>query len=504
MEPGSLIDRIISMELFVHLWGLALLAVVLILYRFLAGRIRGLPFVPTGLLLAYLALRFALSSIPDGANAPHLTKMLDVASAVLLAFAAIRIVFSLTAETWYWWRHRARMPKITRDLVLMIAYSLALLFVLRMRGGVNLVGLITTSAVLTAVVGLAAQNFLGNIFSSLTIQIEQPFKIGDWIEYANAVGKVVSIGWQTTHIKTFDDELVIIPNLDVAKAVVKNHSRPTIRHAMKIEIGTEYDAAPGLVRETLLSLCRQEPRILADPAPQIRVAGYGDFAITYQMRFFYEDFGVSPALRADMMNKVWYALRRAGIKIPFPIRDVQHRHIERKHEAEECAKLRAQALTRLGKVPILSPLPAESLSLISEKLSVERFGDGETVVHQGDDGDTLYLIHEGTCDVEVKSGSQPSAVVATLSPPAFFGEMSLLTGEPRSATVRARGDVTVFAIGKALFGEMLAAHPEVSVKLAEALAARQAHTEGVVGKMREEEERQASRLLVRMKTFFGI
>ena len=314
----------------------------------------------------------------------------------------------------------------------------------------------------------------------------------------------MSIGWQTTHIKTFDDELIIIPNLDVAKAVVKNHSRPTIRHAMKIEIGTEYDAAPGLVRETLLSLCRQEPRVLADPAPQIRVASYGDFAITYQMRFFYEDFGVSPALRADMMNKVWYALRRAGVKIPFPIRDVQHRHIERKHEAEECAKLRAQALTRLGKVPILSPLPAESLSLISEKLSVERFGDGEIVVHQGDEGDTLYLIHEGACDVEVKSGSQPAAVVATLSPPAFFGEMSLLTGEPRSATVRARGDATVLAIGKAIFGEILAAHPEVSVKLAEALAARQAHTEGVVGKMREEEERRASRLLVRIKTFFGI
>ncbi|HPQ80895.1 MAG TPA: mechanosensitive ion channel family protein [bacterium] len=503
MEPTGLIERAVSIELFAHQWGIVLFAVALILYRFLAGRIKSMPFIPTGLLLLYLALRLILSTMPEGSDG-KLVLLIDVASATALAFAAIRVLFSLTVETWYWWRHRTHIPRITRDLVLLVAFSAAFLVILRIRGGVNLVGLITTSAVLTAVVGLAAQNFLGNIFSSLTIQIEQPFRIGDWIEYSNAVGKVVSIGWQTTHIMTFEEELVIIPNLDVAKAVVKNHSRPTKRHAMKIEIGVEYGAAPATVRDTLMALCRQEPRVLADPKPEIRVTDYGDFAITYQMRFFYNDFEVSPNLRADMMNSVWYGLRRAGIKIPFPIRDVQHRHVERKHEENEARRLRAEALSRLGDVPILAPLSKEALKDIAEKLSIEAFGDGEAIVHQGDPGDTLYLIREGSCDVEVKEGSGPPAVVTRLDPPSFFGEMSLLTGEPRSATVRARGETSVFSISKAIFAGVLASHPEVSENLANALASRQLETSGVVGRIREEQERHASRLLIRIKTFFGI
>ena len=503
IEPASIVDRIVSIEVFAHQWGIVLFAMALALYRFLAGRIKGLPHVPTALLLLYLALRLVVSELPKDANV-HLLLLLDVASAIALAFAALRLIFSLSVETWYWWRHRAHVPKITRDLVLLVAYSVAFLVVLRVRGGVNLVGLITTSAVLTAVVGLAAQNFLGNIFSSLTIQIEQPFRIGDWIEYNSSVGRVVSIGWQTTHIKTFEDELVIIPNLDVAKAVVKNHSRPTIRHAMKIEVGVEYGAAPGRVRDALLAVCRQEPRVLADPPPQVRVTNYGDFAITYQTRFFYNDFGISPVLRADMMNSLWYALRRAGIRIPFPIRDIQHRHIERRHEGDEAKRLRSEALDHLGSIPVLAPLPNEALTSISDGVEIEFYGDGEIIVHQGDSGDTLYLIRDGACDVEVKAGSQPSTVVARLAPPAFFGEMSLLTGEPRSATVRARGEVSVFAISKSTFAAVLAAHPEISEQLAAALAARQAETSGVVGRLREEDDRQASRILVRIKTFFGI
>ena len=247
MDFNALLNDALSIEVFAHQWGLVALAAVLLLYRMLARRVSWAPPLPTGFLLAYLALRFGTTLLPADFD-PRIMLVLDVASAIFLYWAGIRILFMLTVGLWYRWRRRTVVPKITRDRILFAAYAVTVLVVLRTRGGVNLVGLITTSAVLTAVIGLAAQNFLGNLFSGLSIQVEQPFRIGDWIEYGSYQGKVVHIGWEAAHIKTFDDELIIIPNLDLAKSVIKNHSRPTIRHAMKIEVGVEYGAAPGRVR----------------------------------------------------------------------------------------------------------------------------------------------------------------------------------------------------------------------------------------------------------------
>lgn len=482
---------------------LALCAAGVLLYGLAARRFSKLPALPAGFLLAYIVLRFSLALLPQGAD-PRIFKALDVSSNIAFWFAVVRAAFSFIVDPWFSWRQKARVSRITRDLILLIAYALIIFIVLRTRGGVNLVGLITTSAVLTAVIGLAAQNFLGNLFSGIAIQIEQPFKIGDWIEYSNYTGKVVHVGWEAVHIKTFDDELIIIPNLDLAKNVVKNHSRPTVRHAMKIDVGVEYGASPQRVKQALLEVCREEPRVLEDPPPVIRLMNYGDFAITYQIRFFYNDFGISPDLRPAMMRRMWYSLRRHGIRIPFPIRDIAHRHIERRFEAEENRRLRSEALAEIASIPLLKPLSEESLAVLAGRLSIEEYGDREVIVYQGDPGDSLYILHRGTCNVEIATGTQPTTTVATLIPPAFFGEMSLLTGEPRSATVRAVGDTLVFVIERCLFRDILVAHPEVSEALAQALAVRQADTANAIDRGRDGDIKQSSTLLEKIKLFFGV
>lgn len=504
MSIEEFIRHALSGGAFTRQWIILLCVFTIVIYRATSRRISWLPNLPTVWLLLFLTLKFASLSLPQEWDS-FLAHPLDVAASIAIYCACIRISFSLTIELWYFWRKKTRVPKITRDLVLFVAYAIVFLILLRTRGGVNLMGLITTSAVLTAVIGLAAQNSLGNLFSGISIQIEQPFTIDDWIEYSSYTGKVVYIGWEAIHIKTFDDELIIIPNLDMAKSVVKNHSRPTIRHAMKIDVGVAYNVSPACVREALMEVCREEPRVLTYPPPVIRLMNYGDSAITYQLRFFYNDFGISPDLRPAMMERFWYALRRHGIKVPYPIRDISLRHIERRFEKTETQRLRAKALGQLANVPILKPLSDESRALLAEGLAVKNYGDDEIIVHQGDPGESLYILHSGSCNVEVSSGNRPASKIATLLPPAFFGEMSLLTGEPRSATVRAIGDTTVFAIDHAIFRDVLIAHPEVSEALALALAARQAETEGVVDRQREEDtSSRASQFLTMIKSFFGI
>lgn len=502
MDVAS-ISGLFSLDAFMHYGGLVLCAIALVFYHIASRRIGNLPRIPTGFLLLYVILRLVMNLVPMEAES-RLFRLIDVVSTVAVSCAAANILFSLTVGFWYRLRGRGKAPKITRDLALLVAYAVILLIVLRTRGGVNLVGLITTSAVLTAVIGLAAQNFLGNIFSSVSIQVQQPFRIGDWVEYNDHTGKVVYIGWEATHLKTFDEELVIVPNLDMAKSVIKNHSRPTIRHAMKIDVGVEYGASPHHVRQALLEICREEPQVLSSPMPVVRLLDYGDFAITYQLRFFYNDFGVSPDLRADMMNRIWYAFKRHNIRIPFPIRDVQHRHVERRFEEQEGRRFRAEALAQLSSVPILAPLSEEQRAELAVRLDILMFGDGEIIVHQGDPGDSLFILHEGGGEVLVSTGGGSASRVASLKPPAFFGEMSLLTGEPRSATVLAVGDTMVFAIDHELFRQLLVAHPEISEALAQALVARQAETSGHLNRQREEASRQAGTLLARIRSFFGI
>lgn len=484
-------------------WAILFAAIFLLIYKFASRRKKFLPVLPVGLLLAYLALRAALIMYPEGAN-PRIRVMMDVAAAASLWCAVARIAFSIFVESWHYWRRRAKIPKITRDLILAVSYAAIILIVLRTRGGVNLFGLITTSAVLTMVIGFAAQTALGNLLAGISIQLEKPFRIGEWLQYGEHIGKVIHIGWESTRLLTFDEEMVIIPNLDISKTIFKNHSQPTLMHAMKIDIGVDYEVPPNRVKKVLLDLCKQEPAIRSEPKPVVRITNYGDFAITYQMRFFYDDFGTLADVRASVMNRIWYAFRRNNIRIPFPVRDVAHRHIERRAEAAEYARLRAEAEAMFCTVPFLSPLSQEARDSISKKMSVEEYGDGEIIVKQGDPGDSLYIIHRGSCDVEVALGARLPSKVATLLPPAFFGEMSLLTGEPRSATVRAASDTTVFSIGKNIFRDVIASHPEISVELAHALARRQAETAGVVGKQKEDEDRNASKLLNRIRIFFGI
>lgn len=499
---GSIFTAI-SENILIQQLALAATIVVLLVYRFAASRIKDLPSIPLGLLISYLVLHFAIKFIPDGLGF-DVSRGTGVAAAVLLYCAIVRLSFYFIIESWYKLRNQSGVPKITRDLVLMISYAVIFLVVLRTSGGVNLIGLITTSAVLTAVIGLAAQNVLGNVLAGISIQVERPFKIGDWIQYHEYIGKVTSIGWEATRLKTFEDETVIVPNLDMSKSVIRNYSIPTTRHAMKIDVGVEYGVSPGKVKSVLIDMCDKEAIVLKNPKPAVRVLNYGDFAITYQIRFFYDDYGNYPDVRSTIMGKIWYALRRNDIKIPFPIRDVQHRHIERKFEKSVVEDLRAAAAADIDSVPILSPLTQDARALIAKRMSIEEYGDGDIIVRQGDAGDSLFIIHRGSCDVEVSIGGGAATKVASLVPPSFFGEMSLLTGEPRTATVRANGDTVVFSIDKDVFRELIVAHPEVSETMASALAKRQAETSEVVGKQREDQERQASKILSRIKSFFGV
>jgi len=248
---------------------------------------------------------------------------------------------------------------------------------------------------------------------------------------------------------------------------------------------------------------KQHPMVLNNPRPQVRLTSFDDFSINYQIRFWYENYIHDPQIKADINNQLWYALRRHDINIPFPIRDTQHAHIERRYKLQERKQLSLQISEMLENVPLFVALPSEDRQKVAEQATIQEYGAGELIVHQDAPGDSLYIILDGACEVLLGDEGQKLKKMATFNKGDFFGEMSLLTGEVRSATVKALEYATVIRVDKELFSTILASNPDIIEQLGEAMAQRQQDLSNEANKIQNKSTVQR-KLISKMKDFFGL
>lgn len=455
-----------------HLWLLAL-GCVLSAYHWAAGRSRRLPPLPLAWFILYAWGRPLADLLSHDALFPDLAPWARTGFDIVLCWGFIRLALYVAVE---WPRRknaRPPMARITRDFLLAVLFTGSALLLLRTRGDVNLAGILTTSAVLTAVIGLAAQATLSNFFAGLAIQFEHPFGLGDWIAVGDVEGEVISITWKSTRLLTRDRHMIYLPNSATLTGALRVPTRPTRDYTVKFLIGLEYDAPPNKVRRVLLDVVRRQPQVLPDPPAEVRLKRFGDFSIDYEVRFTLDDPKLEHATVCRIQNDLWYALRRNQIRIPFPIRDVQHAHIERKREEQTRLARQAGIERLLARTPLLSALPPADLARLAGEAPVRTFAGQEVLIRKGEPGESLYVLLDGSASVRAGEDAA-SPKVAELHPGDCVGEMSLLTGDRRSATVVAEEDLCVLEIGKALFGTTLQANPGIVERLAQLAAERKA------------------------------
>ncbi len=213
---------------------------------------------------------------------------------------------------------RARVPKLFRDLARALLVGVGALLVYKVVWGGEIQGALTALGLGSIVIGLALQEPLGNIVSGLMLLFERPLNVGDWIIAEGVTGRVIEINWRSVHIETPTRELLIIPNVSLYKDPFTNLSRPTTMRTEVIEMGFSYDDPPNRVKEVMQELLEGVPGILRDPAPVVRTAAYADFSITYRLVFSVATPADLPVARDAVMTRMWYAVRRAGLTIPFP------------------------------------------------------------------------------------------------------------------------------------------------------------------------------------------
>jgi len=393
-----------------------------------------------------------------------LTKHKEVADGLqsiarlIFALASINALVALLLNPFRADRVPDYFPTIVQDAIVIGVFLLAGIFLLGEKW-------LTLSAVGGFVIGFALQDTLGNMFAGLAIQVEKPFRVGHWIAVANYEGVVTEITWRATKLRTKTGNAVILPNNILSKEAITNYSEPAAPTRLFVDLGISYDAAPNDVKRVLVQALGGLDLPLKTPAPEVVVVDFGASAIVYRIKFWIADFAADDRARDQVRTAAYYALKRHGIEIPYPMQ-VQYLREERPSRSEE----RVRELDRLvASIDLFAPLSDGDRAALIAASSERLYGAGEAIVRQGQPGDSMFVICRGEVRVTLEPTGQE---VARVGAGGYFGEMSLLTGEPRTATVSAIDDAVILEITADTFRRLAMVHPAVIEQISLEVAAR--------------------------------
>ncbi len=507
VSAGGGMERWFGVTSFFGLGVLSGAVLLLVLLIVLPRGVRSRLAAPAALMVLHVLLEAVGWQIPGSAV---VSRPLAVLSVLALLLAHGRGAFVLVADGIFAGRLGRPLPRIFRDILQTVIYSAIALFTLRFVG-VEPGSLLTTSALLTAVVGLSLQDTLGNLFAGLSIQVQRPFQVGDWIQFdpdPRLIGRVIEINWRATTVLTNDEMEIIVPNGTLAKAPIRNYTKPSPLSRRSVEVSCSYDVAPSRVRDTILGALGGLPDVLRKPAPLVLAWHFGQSGVDYVVQYYTDKFANREISDSVVRERIWYALRRERISIPYPMREVNVRQMTREVDREVEGARRAQVASYLRSVDFLAILPEEALLRLAELAPSRVYAPGETVIVQGGPGQEMFFVARGEVSVIVGQGGG-SAEVARLHQGSFFGEMSLMTGELRAATVQVVHEAELVVVGKEAFSAILSHAPELAARMSHVIVERQEQLDShLAARAAQAEpdviEQRASDLLVRVKKFFQL
>jgi small-conductance mechanosensitive channel/CRP-like cAMP-binding protein len=354
-------------------------------------------------------------------------------------------------------------PNIVQDAIIIGLFLLMATLVMQEK-------FLTTSAVGAVVIGFALQDTLGNLFAGLAIQVDKPFRPGQWVAVGGHEGLVTEITWRATKLRTKTGNLAVLPNNVVAKEAIVNFSEPALPTRLQLEVGVSYQAPPNEVKAVIQRALASVPALAKTPAPEVLLVDFGSSAIVYRARFWIVDYAGDEIARDQVRTAIYYALRRANMEIPYPIQ-VEYRRQEAAGRSEARVRELEAAAAGVDILVLLSPSErAELVGLSADRL----YAAGEVVVRQGEAGDSMFVICSGRVRVTLEPSGQE---VNTIGEGGYFGEMSLLTGDPRTATVAAITDCLLLEITAGTFRRLALIHPAVVEQIGIAVAGRRAELE---------------------------
>jgi small-conductance mechanosensitive channel/CRP-like cAMP-binding protein len=467
-------------------------------------------FWPTILLVAVLLIGWNWLNLEEWTKASSSmdSKVVRAIFGVVLAWLGVRLIDVLV------WRLielriETSIPRLLKDSVAAIVFLIAFILIVAVVFQKPVTGIWATSGVVGVVLGFALQSMIADVFCGIAINVDQPFKIGQWVKLVprgveTMVGCVTEISWRCTRLRSKENTMIVVPNSMISTMIVTNLSEPDRNTRFQLEFCLDFGVPTERALRVLSAGVMAAGGILSNPRPKARVTRVTERGVLYRVRYWLDPVDTSPSKgRHAVISSILRHLHQAGITLAYEKHDVF------------VSKMPSRQLDRLTdrtsivrRIEIFSGLDSKEMEWLAGRLKERRIGFGVPIVKQGDAGSSMYVLVEGLLDVRAgleKSENQVS--VKSIQPGEFFGEMSLLTGEPRTATVVAVTDAIVYEIHKEDIEGLLETRPEIAVQISQIIAARRQDLQTIGsasgGEKHESQQTFADQILDRMKNVFG-
>jgi small-conductance mechanosensitive channel/CRP-like cAMP-binding protein len=381
---------------------------------------------------------------------------------LLVVFGLVNGLVAIVVNPWRVDRLPDRFPTIVQDAMVIGLFAIGATMILQEK-------IFATTAVGAVVIGFALQDTLGNLFSGLAIQVEKPFRVGHWVRIADIDGLVSEITWRAVKVRTKAGNFVVVPNSKLADDIIINYSEPTPETRIEVTVGVSYDNTPDQVKQTIVDALKDHRGIHGVRPPEVLLDDFDDFTVNYTIRAWITQFDADEHIKDHIRSSLYYAFRRNGIVIPYPIgTEIQKEDLPpppRDYSHDE---------QTLAGVAVFASLSAAERAQLARATIRALFARGEFIVRQGESGTSMFIVAAGEAVVTIEPEGRE---VARIGPGGFFGEMSLLTGAPRNATVRTARESELLEIRSDAFRRFVLANPEAVDQIGAAVADRRAELE---------------------------
>jgi len=429
---------------------------------------------------------------------PELYRLLFLAF-VPLIFLCVRIFDTFLFDLLVTRRRNVGVRQLLRDIVSIVLYVVLFATVLAQLFDYKLTAVFAGSTLIAAIVGLALQDTLGNLLAGVALHMEDSFEVGDVLHSGEFTGVVEGVTWRATRMRTFNNDVVFVPNSLIARERIEVFPRNNLNGRI-LPIGIDYHVPPATVLEVLVQAAAHVDGVAREIPCVARMGGFGDSSVTYEIKYFTRDYSARDRIDAEIRKAVWYALRRNGIAFATPIRSYTPYTPPQSNPHEVP---REELLERLKEVDVLSPLSDGARQTVAGAAKVHFYSKGETILTRGAAGDSMFVVHDGSVSVRVPDSDSTGGTreVALLQNGSVFGEMALLTGETRMADVIAAGDTIAIEITKDALQPILQSSPELAHAISAKISDRRDRLESQRAGSPEETERT---VLSRIRAYFGL
>ncbi len=486
----------------------AILILILILFPFLEDWIR-----------ADLAARFGLIVARDGTatlangNMPdkmtettvslvvNILRLVKIFISMALVISFVRFIGYLVVKTAYRNTVQSEISSLLKSVISIIIYIVSFFIIFQSEfTNVQLAPLFTGSTIIGIVVGLALQDTLGNLFAGLALQADAPFQVGDVIAITNrGSGVVESVSWRGVKIRTFQNKLLVISNAVLGKETIEVAPKNNL-NARVVFFNSHYSASPAHTIQVVRDAIRQVENVTQKMRPVVRIRNLGESAVEWEVKYWLDDYTRHNDTDALIRQRIWYVFQREKIPFAFPTRTI---HIEQKPEEVAPEEVVNTITDHLNRVSIFEPLSDEEIERLANASSSRVYAPGEAIVRMGQEGNSMCVIIRGSVKVQIPEKTYQKTI-NTLNENDFFGEMSLLSGEPRTATVIAVKETEVLKIDKKALKPIFESNPTLVESVYELIEERRQMLTTIAEAADEEQDEAEKGVMTSIRKFFGL